>query len=258
MVRRGSGVRVPSSAFQRVNLGKAFVVRVALLAFLAVASLVAPAGAAATRPDEWSCVREAERAGVLPEAPFHVIVGTRGDDNLRSQMIDGTTDLVCGFDGNDVLPQPVGDAIDLEAADVFLGGRGDDQVGLSEGTFVGGAGADRVGIQRGGLVRGEEGDDYVTALLAGVFDGGRDADGVTGLDFGSTFHGGRGSDRVTEVDGTFDAGPGDDEVAGVDDTGVYQGGPGDDILHRLECGTFIGGPGNDQLLSPFVCGVFEP
>jgi hypothetical protein len=227
---------------------------------LAALALVAPtAGAGPQSQSERGCIHQAEKAGVLPAAPFHVIVGTKGDDNLRSQMIDGTTDLACGFAGNDWLPQPFPDAIDLEAADVFVGGRGDDRVGLSHGTFIGGAGADNVGIQRGGIVRGGKGDDdHVTALLAGTFHGGDGDDGVTGLDHGATFHGGRGDDSVTAVDGTFDAGPGDDYVNGVDTTGIYLGGPGDDTLSRLECGTFIGGPGNDQLLSPYICGTFEP
>jgi hypothetical protein len=230
-------------------------------AFVAVVGLllVIPASSSAAQPNEDDCIRQAEHAGVLPSGPVHVIVGTKGDDNLRAQMIDGTTDLVCGFAGNDSLPQPYPDAVDLEAADVFLGGRGDDRVGLSSGTFIGGAGADKVGIQRGGLVRGGKGDDdHVTALLAGTFYGGAGDDGVTGLDQGAVFHGGRGTDGVTDVDGTFDAGPGDDRVNTVGFTGIYYGGSGDDTVVNLECGTFIGGPGNDELLSPYTCGTYEP
>jgi hypothetical protein len=109
------------------------------------------------------CLAEAaktvEQPGFKPaDYTFHG--GTEGGDSFDERATEGQPDVFCGFGGADAITV-------LDAGDIFLGGEGNDQVTINEGTFYGGAGDDFVAFNRG-TFNGGAGIDTVGTNEGGI------------------------------------------------------------------------------------------
>lgn len=193
-----------------------------LLGLAASPASAAPSGKA-------GCISELAQAGLIgPEVNpgrANIVAGTEGDDVFDSMLTEGV-DVICGFEGNDSI-------FILDAGDVFLGGDGHDVVSNNHGTFIGGEGNDQTGGN------------------FGIFDGGPGDDMVNNNYLGGVFHGSDGNDGVTFIrGGTFNGDAGDDSAFIIERRGVFNGGEGNDTVTVLRSGgTFNGGPGDDTVVN---------
>ena len=115
-----------------------------------------------TGPTLQDCQQELADAGLTEPDNAVYILGTDGDDTLR--QIAGANIVICGFGGNDTVPQHDDRGLnrDLGYGDIVLGGAGADSVyTIYGGTFIGG-----------------DGNDHVSNIYAGTFNGGLGCDRV--------------------------------------------------------------------------------
>lgn len=190
-----------------------------------------------------ACQQELAAAGyAAPENPNYVL-GTAGDDDLRSQMTAGN-DVVCGFAGRDTIGQGSASTVDPSGGDIVLGGEGADHVFYMRAVFEGGPGNDSVDYLGLGTFNGGDGDDFTLITLGGTFNGGA-GDDSTSTHYGGTFNGGADDDTTAELfGGTFNGGDGDDYV------GVLAG--------NFVPATFNGEAGCDAYGTIGTAGTFNP
>ena len=157
-----------------------------ILMLLSVAAMLAAAmalsGLAQAKPiidskADAKCLAEAAKTVKQPgfkPADYTFHGGSADNDDFFNQGTAGP-DVFCGFGGNDDFEQNV------EEGDIFLGGAGDDLLGLNLGTVYGQEGNDFVNLNPGTFFGGA-GDDSVSTNN-GTFDGG---DGVDSLILSNT------------------------------------------------------------------------
>jgi Ca2+-binding RTX toxin-like protein len=173
--------------------------RILLLTTLAamLAAAMALSGVAQAKPTivtkaDAKCLAEAAKTVQQPgfkPADYAFHGGDEGQNDFRFQGSADVPDVFCGFGGVDATST-------LEAVDIFLGGEGDDEVGINNGTFYGQEGGDLV-ISNNGTFYGSEGNDTVSANESrGTFNGGAGDDFVRFNNLG-TFDGGDGVDTVS-------------------------------------------------------------
>jgi len=112
---------------------------------LMLAAAMALSGVAQAKPitngeADAKCLAEAVRT-LQPGfklSGYHFVGGTAGDDFFDRAATAGP-DVFCGFGGNDSIT-------DVDEGDIFLGGAGNDEVDINDGTFYGGEGEDFVTI----------------------------------------------------------------------------------------------------------------
>src|SRR4051794_34017365 len=93
---------------------------------LMLAAAMALSGVAQAASPRARCQAEAETLTGLDLTGYNFIGGNKRADNFNRKATEGA-DVFCGFGGNDAIDT-------LDAGDIFIGGAGDDFVGLSFGT----------------------------------------------------------------------------------------------------------------------------
>ncbi len=207
----------------RVRQAGALIAGAALLASLAVASVVAPTaaqvpecdGQRATITDNDRVDRDPRPGYIIGTAGVDVIVGTDGGDFIWGR---GGGDAICGGLGDDRISGGAG-------RDRLFGDVGDDslQGGQKADLLVGGPGDDNLQGHAGSdVLKGGFGDDRLNGHYGDdILKGGAGRDSLNGRKGDDKLRGNGGPDWIR-------GGPGDDAISGGagDDDCVQQGGAG--------------------------------
>lgn len=178
------------------------------------------------------------------DAPFEVVFGYKGSDNLWG---GANADFIVSLEGDDFVHGGKGNDVALggDDADVLLGAADNDRLFGQQGNdlIFGGQGIDLLsgGDGRDTLVAGTDDDVVFGDRGTDLVLGGAGADVIYAGDGSDDVLAGAGNDTVSGGHGhdTVRGGRGDDSVGGAHGNDSLSGGPGDDTL--------AGGSGNDTV-----------